>query len=333
METFYEATPQLFKESAIALGFFDGVHPGHQAVIRSAIEAARRLGVVAGVVTFSDHPRALITGQAPLLLTDITERLELFAALGVDATLVLTFSEALCKLTPGEYVETILLGSMGARSISVGHNHHFGRDREGDANLLRTMGGKHNFEVHVANMVNVDLQEVSSTRIREMITAGEVESASRLLSRPFAVAGEVVRGDGRGRSIGFATANLDIWEYHQLPARGVYAVCVNMPDGRRLNGVVNVGFRPTFTDPNTPKICVEAHILDFDEDIYGQRLKVEFLKYIRAEQKFAGVDALKAQIKDDTRSAREYLESLTARSDENPNPKNVGASEGDKLPA
>ncbi len=307
METFYEATSQLFKESAIALGFFDGVHPGHQAVIKSAIEASGKLGVPAGVVTFRDHPRALITGQAPLLLTDINERLELFSRLGVDATLVLTFSEALCKLSPLEYVENILLGAMGARSISVGHNHHFGRDREGDADLLRTLGKQHNFEVHVATMVNIDGMEVSSSRIREMITRGEMESATRLLSRPFALAGEVVRGDGRGRTIGFATANLDMWEFQQIPARGVYAVRVHMPDGRVLDGVLNVGFRPTFTDPNTPRLCVEAHILDFDEDIYGQKLRVEFLHYIRAEQKFNGVDALKAQIKVDVESARQYL--------------------------
>lgn len=316
METYYEATGQLLKESAIALGFFDGVHPGHQAVINSAIEAGRSLGVPSGVVTFRDHPRALITGQAPLLLTDINERLRLFSQLGVDATLVLTFNEALCKLSPQEYVENILLGSLGARSISVGHNHHFGRDREGDANLLRTFGKQCNFEVHVAKMVNVDGMEVSSSRIREMITRGEMESAARLLSRPFTLAGEVVRGDGRGRTIGFATANLDIWEYQQIPARGVYAVRVHMPDGRILDGVLNVGFRPTFTDPNTPRICVEAHILDFDEDIYGQHLRVEFLHYIRCEQKFSGIDALKAQIKADSESAREYLNKNDSRSKE-----------------
>ncbi|MBX9669120.1 MAG: bifunctional riboflavin kinase/FAD synthetase [Candidatus Obscuribacterales bacterium] len=310
METYFEAQPSLVKESAIALGFFDGVHPGHQAVIGKAREEATRLGVPCGVVTFKDHPRTLTRGQSPLLLTMIDQRLALFEQIGVDVALVLSFTEELCRLSPTEYVETMLVGTMGARSISVGPNHHFGRDREGDASLLSTLGKKNNFAVHVAEMVNVEGHEVSSSAIREALTQSNLERAALLLSRPYALAGEVITGDRRGRTLGFPTANLSIYRFQQIPARGVYVGKAKL-DQTSFPCVINVGMRPTFHangegGPNDG-LTVEAHLLDFEQDIYGKHIEIEFLSFLRSEQKFAGADSLKEQINLDIAKARQYL--------------------------
>jgi riboflavin kinase/FMN adenylyltransferase len=301
------------KESAIALGFFDGVHPGHQVVIGKAVEEAKKLGVKSGVVTFRDHPRALTRGTAPPLLTVIEQRVELFAALGIDTTLALSFTEDLCRLSPREYVESILVNGMGARSISVGYNHHFGRDREGDPELLRALGKEMGFVVHVAPMVFLGDIEVSSSRVREAVVAGDMETATKLLSRPYAILGTVVKGEGRGRKIGFPTANMGVSEVQLIPGRGVYAGLARIEGGAPLPAVINVGYRPTFTG-DAQALLVEVHLLDFDQDIYGKRMHVDFLKFIRAEQKFDGIDALRRQITADCGTAKEYVLSETRKS-------------------
>lgn len=309
MEIFYEPAPGLIKQSSIALGFFDGVHPGHRVVIGKAVEEARRMGVVPGVVTFKDHPRALTRGAAPLLLTLIEQRLELFAELGVEVTLALSFTEDLCRLSPGQYVETVLVGCMGARSISVGYNHHFGKDREGDPALLKVMGEEFNFVVHVAPMVYIEGVEVSSSRVREAVLGGDMETAQKILSRPYALWGEVKRGDGRGKQLGFPTANLAVREIQLIPGGGVYAGRVRIEHGPLLPAVINVGYRPTFTDHNRGLI-VEVHILDFNQDLYGKTVQLEFNKFLRAEQKFDGVEALCQQITADCAAARVCLRQL-----------------------
>lgn len=317
METYYEAKPGLCKESAIALGFFDGVHPGHQVVIGKAKEEALRLGVPCGVVTFRDHPRTLTRGRSPLLLTVIEQRLELFEKMGVDIALVLTFSEELCQLSPVEYVENMLVGSLGARSISVGPNHHFGKDREGDASLLSKLGKKHNFSVHVAEMVNVQGHEVSSSAIRELIMNNELEQAALLLSRPYTLYGTVVKGDQRGRLLGFPTANLAFNDIQVIPQRGVYVGLAKMGE-QVVPSVINIGLRPTFQqeqgahnpDPSAPVnlvLTVEAHLLDFNGDLYGQTMEIEFLSFLRSEQKFNGAEELKEQINKDILKARQYF--------------------------
>jgi len=318
LETFYEATPNLLERSAIALGFFDGVHPGHQVVIGKAVAEAKAMGITPAAVTFKDHPRALTRGQAPLLLTDIDERLQYFADLGVEAALVLSFTEDLCRLSPREYVENMLVRAMGAKAISVGYNHHFGKDREGDPALLSVLGKEFDFAVFVAPMVFVEELEVSSTRIREHVGNCQMDLAKQLLSRPYAVIGEVVRGEGRGRKIGFPTANIAHHPFKMLPGRGVYAGFARLEDERVLPCVVNIGYKPTFKDKvagqtTTEDMTVEVHILDFDEDLYGKRLDVRFLKHLRAEMKFAGVDALIAQITADCAVARDYLSSVESR--------------------
>lgn len=320
MQVYFEPSPQMIASSAIALGFFDGVHPGHKVVIEKAVAEAKRLGALAGVVTFRDHPRGLTRGQAPLLLSVIEERLSLFEELGVDFALVLTFSEELCKLSPREYVQNILVDSLGARSISVGHNHHFGRDREGNAELLAAYGRERDFVVHAADMVYVDGLEVSSTRIRDLIIGKNLELATRLLSRPFNLRGVVVEGDKRGRTLGFPTANVNPAFNQLVPPSGVYAGMAYVvgegdggaKEGARHNCVINIGVRPTFKNPETgasgdPIVTIESHLLDFDGDLYGKILKVEFHKHLRDEKKFDGLASLKQQIESDCRMAREYL--------------------------
>lgn len=311
LQVFYDAEPELLKKSAIALGFFDGVHPGHQVVIGKAVEEAKKIGATAGVVTFRDHPRALTRGQHPLLLTVIEQRLELFASLGVEATLVLTFSEDLCRLSPTEYVSNVLVGSMGARSISVGYNHHFGRDREGNPDLLKKIGQDLSFDVHVAPMVYVDGNEVSSSYIRELLAKGNMEEAKKMLSRPYAIMGEVVKGEGRGRTIGFPTANIKPRQFQMLPGVGVYAGRIKLDAGDSIDAVINIGFRPTFKEnvSSAAAPVVEVHAFDFDRDIYDMCVEVEFTNFLRNEAKFDGVDALKRQILTDCQRARELLSS------------------------
>ncbi|MBX9951685.1 MAG: bifunctional riboflavin kinase/FAD synthetase [Candidatus Obscuribacterales bacterium] len=312
MKVFTVAKPGLIQSSAIALGFFDGVHPGHQVVIGKAVEEARSLGVTSGVVTFRDHPRALTRGLHPLLLTDIDQRLKLFEQLGVEATLVLTFSEELCRLSPREYVENVLVGAMGARSISVGHNHHFGRDREGNPELLRNFGESLGFSVHVAPMVFVNSVEVSSSAIRESIVDGDMSKAKKLLSRTYRVGGEVIKGDGRGRQIGFPTANVQLREFQLIPRTGVYAGRVELGSGERFDAVINVGYRPTFKSAGgNEDPLVEAHLFEFDRDIYGDKCTIEFVEYLRTEKKFDGIEALKEQINADAAKSRQVLQDAT----------------------
>ena len=305
MDTFYEIKPGLIQRASLALGFFDGVHPGHEVVIGKAVEEARRLGAVPAVVTFKEHPRSLTLGKSPPLLTLIDQRLELFAGLGVEAALVLSFTEELCRLAPEDYVQSVLVECMGAKSLSVGFNHRFGRNRVGDPEMLRLLGEKFDYIVHVAGEVIVDGAPVSSSRIREAITQGNVELAHNLLSRNYAIAGEVQHGDGRGNQIGFPTANLRIAAEQVMPAIGVYSAVVRLPDHTRRACVVNIGRRPTFGQDQP--ITTEIHILDFDQNLYGQHLSLEFVRFIRPEMKFSGVESLKAQIASDVNDARQFF--------------------------
>jgi riboflavin kinase/FMN adenylyltransferase len=245
----------------------------------------------------------------------------------VDATLVLSFTEDLCRLSPKEYVQNILVGSMGAKSISVGYNHHFGKDREGDASLLEKMGKDLDFCVHAAPMVLIDGEDCSSSRIRDLVASCKVEEATRVLSRPYALIGEVVRGEGRGRKLGFPTANMAVNEFQLVPGRGVYAGVARLADGRRLPSVINVGYRPTFkhqpgiSESGGAALLVEVHILDFDENLYNSIIQVDFTAYLRSEQKFDGIESLKTQIAADCNIARALI-----------NQSNDGMTK-DKLPA
>lgn len=308
MEVFYDFKPGLIKQSALALGFFDGVHPGHQVVLNKAIEEAKRLNVKPAVVTFTDHPRSLTTGDAPKLLTLVDQRLKLFEELGIEVALTLTFREEICKMTPQEYVQKVLIDAMGAKSISVGINHRFGRNREGTPELLAKLGEEHGFSVHVLPMIAVsNTLEVSSSAIRQAITSGEVKLANTLMNRPFALLGKVIRGDQRGRQLGFPTANLAVSAVQVIPPPGVYAGFYEHGNEKKI-AVINIGFRPTVT--NDSKLTIEAHILDFNEDLYDQSITIQFCHRLRNEMKFSGIEELKSQIQQDCNQARTLMTSI-----------------------
>jgi len=254
------------------------------------------------------------------LLTLIEQRLALLQKLGVEATLVLSFTEELCRLTPRQYVKNILIDSVGASLISVGYNHHFGRDREGNPALLAELGASLGFSVKVSSPVYVDGIEVSSSKIREAIVDGQIELANQLLDRPYAIIGEVIPGASRGKAIGFPTANLLTDVFQVVPRQGVYAGLAKLNVNEPLPAVINIGTRPTFESaqatamakpeaPSSTNPLVEVHILDFDENIYSQKLELSFCKYLRSERRFESISALKNQILADCEQSKAYFHS------------------------
>jgi riboflavin kinase/FMN adenylyltransferase len=268
---------------AVAVGTFDGVHRGHLQVI----EAARSAGLQTGVVTFDPHPRSVLGGQVELLAT-LQRRLELFEEAGVEDVLVLRFDEGLAALTPEEFAERMLRG-IGAEAVAAGETFRFGHGREGDLALLERLG----FDVRRVPLV----ENVSSSRIRQLVHAGEMEPAASLLGRPPEVEGIVVRGDGRGRELGFPTANLDVPEGLLVPPDGVYAGWT-----RDKRAAISIGTNPHFDGVERR---VEAHLLDFDGDLYGDRLVVELWSLLRGQRRFDSLEELVAAIDDDVERTRE----------------------------
>ncbi len=298
MKVYTSPQPGIISRSAIALGFFDGVHLGHQSVIKASVNYARANNVESGIVTFKDHPRTLTLAKQPMLLTSLEQRLARFSDLGVETALVLTFTPELCNLSAKDYVKNILKGSMGAKYISIGQNHHFGKDRQGDCVLLESMAKENMFTLHVSPILKIDEFDVSSTVIRQNLSLGHINIVNKLLGRNFAICGKVVSGQKRGRTIGFPTANLQINKFQSIPANGVYSGEVKI-DKQAYKTVVNIGLRPTFENTNHLEPLIEAHILNFNGDIYDKDIELSFLDYIRAERKFDSVDALINQIKED----------------------------------
>jgi riboflavin kinase/FMN adenylyltransferase len=290
--------------SAVTIGVYDGVHRGHQAVLA---DLATRAGILEvpqrAVLTFDRHPLGLVSPErVPRLLTTIEQRLEILESLGVDLVGVLPF-EQVRDMHVAEFIHQVLLGSLGARLVVIGTNFRFGRDREGDVGALREEGIRHGFEVDAVELLRGDGATVSSSAIRSLLAAGDVEGVESALGRPFELRGLVVPGDGRGETIGFPTANLSFSDEMAVPARGVYAVQVSMGD-RLIPGVVNVGVRPTF---GGEVLTVEVHLLGFQGDLYGQTLGVRFKHRLREEIRFSGVDQLVAQIEGDIALARRLL--------------------------
>ncbi len=292
--------------SAITIGVFDGVHLGHRKVIEelTARAAAQRLDTVA--LTFDRHPLEVVApDKAPRLLSSVEDRLSVFEQLGVDVSGVLPFDEVR-SMEAESFVEGVLVGALGARVVAVGTDFRFGHDRRGDVGLLEAMGERFGYEVDQVPLLSEGDGPMSSTRIREMLEVGDVAAGGEAMGRPFALTGVVVHGDGRGRSIGIPTANLEIDERLALPGTGVYAAFADVGDVT-YKAAVNVGMRPTF---DGERLTVEAHLLDVagDLDIYGKTLTLHFVDRIRPEHRFAGVDELVAQIHADIEEARGRLE-------------------------
>src|SRR6185295_11088075 len=278
-------------QAALALGNFDGVHLGHQAVLRQVLAAARARGVRAVLVTFEPHPAEVLAPERrPRLLQTRRQKLAALEEAGVDAVLVLPFDLALAALSAEEFLER-LCTALIPRSIHVGTGFRFGRERQGDVALLRAIGARRGFAVEEVPPLEVDGARVSSSRIREAVLAGRVEVARSLLGRPYALEGRVVRGEGRGAMLAFPTANLAV-ENELPPLRGVY-VTETVALALRWHSVTNVGVRPTF---DGSRLTVESHLIDYEGDLYGERVEARFLARLRDERRFADPSLLADQI-------------------------------------
>ena len=288
----------------VTLGVFDGVHLGHQALLNAAL--ARAAGQPLAVVTFDPHPRAVLgPPKRHRLLSPLAERLQLLERWPIAAVAVLRFDRDLAAMDYRDFVRDLLVGAFGAKHLVLGFNLHLGFQRQGTPERVALLGGELGFEVTRVPAVEVDGESVSSTRIRHELDAGRVDAAWRLLGRPYALAGTVVRGAGRGRTLGIPTANLVVPEDKLLPANGVYAIGARVGD-RLLRGALNIGVVPTFGAGEVPS--VEAHLLDFEGDLYGHRLQVHLLQRLRAERAFPDPASLIAQIHADLDSARRLPE-------------------------
>jgi riboflavin kinase / FMN adenylyltransferase len=288
----------------VALGAFDGIHLGHRKILGVAVERGCALDVPSLVCTFDPRPvEVLQPARAPLPITTLEERLELIAEAGVNTTVVLPFTTALAAVEPEAFIEEVMLRGLKAREIVVGFNHRFGRRARGDAAMLEALAGRLGFRAHVVPPLSVEGDPVSSTEIRQALQRGDVERASRLLGREYSLAGEVVRGAGRGRTLGFPTANVRPERLPLVPL-GVYACRAAL--GRLVHrAVVNLGRQPTFGEN---EVAIEAHLLDFQGELYGQRLALSLVRRLREEMKFPSVDALRQQIAADTAQARRILD-------------------------
>ena len=292
--------------SVVTTGTFDGVHRGHQAIVRYLVDRASRSGGVPTVVTFDPHPREVLLGHAIPLLTTLDERADALEALGVERFVVVPFSRDLSLLEPEDYVADVLVGRVGMREIVIGYDHRFGRKARGDRALLERLGRDLGFSVDVIpEQIDGDVT-VSSTEVRRLLADGDARRAATLLGRPYRLSGTVVRGDQRGRTIGYPTANVRPGDVRKLiPAAGVYAVRAQTDDGVELAGMMNVGRRPTFEADGAT--TVEVHLFDWSGDLYGRPLAVDVVARLRDERRFDGPDALVAQLGADADAARAAL--------------------------
>lgn len=291
--------------AAIALGNFDGVHLGHQAVIASAGEVSQERNVALGAAVFEPHPRRFFQPDlAPFRLQTPAQRARSLGELGVTEVFELGFDAAMAQSGDREFAERVLKGVLGASHVSVGADFRFGKGRSGDVAKLRRHGAEFGFSVDAVAAVEAGGAPVSSTRIRTAIAAGDMAQAQSLLGRPWAIAGEVARGFARGAGLGFPTANVALGDYVR-PRPGIYAVRVDLGDGVLLPGVASVGVNPTFGA--LPEPLLEAHLLDFSGDLYGKTIEAEMIAFLREEARFDAVEALKRQIKQDVIDARRAL--------------------------
>jgi riboflavin kinase / FMN adenylyltransferase len=307
-----ETWPRPAAGTAVTIGAYDGVHLGHRTVISQVRELAAARGLETAVVTFDRHPASVVRPEsAPLLLTDLEQRLELLATTGVDYTLVLHFDEARSKEPADEFVTDVLVEHLNARVVVVGDDFHFGHRRQGNVELLREMGVISGFDVIGLDLVDVegnpaDGESVSSTAIRAALQAGRLDEATRMLGRLHEVRGIVVGGDKRARDLGFPTANVAVPDEICLPADGIYAGWYLRPDDVARPAALSLGRRPTFYESADTSL-LEAHLLDFDGDLYGEPARVQFQARLRDELKFDSVEALIEQMSRDCRQARTRL--------------------------
>jgi riboflavin kinase/FMN adenylyltransferase len=304
----------------VTMGNFDGIHRGHQRIFRSLREEALANQGTAVVITFFPHPlKILRPDRAPLLITSLQDRVALIERCGIDRVICLPFTQELANWDAERFVQDILVRKIGTKEVLVGEDFRFGKNRRGDLAYLQEQGKACGFKVLKIGPVRLDGMEVSSTRIRQCIQKGRVRESADMLGRPYAICGTVVAGDKRGRTLGFPTANLST-DAELLPPNGVYAVRVILGDDR-WNGVASLGVKPTFSGS---QYSIEAHIFDFDRDIYGRSVRVEFVEWIREQTSFPSAQALAAQIDRDAQEARRILEQGSPESSNRPDDQKTG---------
>lgn len=296
-----------FSNAVITIGNFDGVHIGHQALFHEVIETAENIGGTSIAMTFEPHPiRVLKQNGHPPLITLYEQKAELIERTGMDVLICIPFTREFAALTAEEFIRDLLVGTIGMKAIVVGEDYSFGKNREGDIDLLKSYAPEYGFEVIVAGWIKMskDLADrISSTRIRELVTDGLMTQAEKMLGRHYQIRGKVVTGRDRGgKLLGIPTANINLHD-ELCPKTGIYAVTVEY-GGKQYKGVANIGYSPTFEDH---EFTVEVHIFDFDNNIYGEKIRVNFIKRIRDEIKFSNISELIDQIKKDIATAREIL--------------------------
>jgi riboflavin kinase/FMN adenylyltransferase len=294
--------------TAVAIGVFDGVHRGHRAIVERTVTAARERDARSVVVTFDPHPAQVVGRPVPLMLTRVPRRVQLLGEAGIDAVYVLAFGREVSEWTPEEFVQRLLVDTLHAAHVVVGANFRFGHKQAGDVETLTQLGAAHGFTVDAVALLADGDEPVSSTWVRARLADGDVGAAAAGLGRLHAVDGPVVRGDGRGRGLGFPTANVEVAPGVAVPADGVYAGWLVRADGTRLPAAISVGTNPTFDGVERR---VEAYALDVDIDLYGEHVSVEFATRIRAMERFDSVDALTAAIAADVATARSALSRST----------------------
>ncbi len=296
------------RPSVVAFGVFDGLHRGHQSVLADVVRLARETGATASVVTFDPHPALVLSPTtAPRLIGTLDQRIEGLERLGIEQVLVTRFDEVAARESASSFVERVLVGELGVVDLVVGDDVHFGRDREGDTALLVALGGRLGFSVHPSPTYGGD-RRYSSSAVRSRLAEGDLAGANAILGRPFVLRGPVVHGDQRGRELGYPTANVQPAERQQLPHRGIYAAAVRH-ERRWHAAAVSVGTRPQFYEDG--RLLVEAHLIDFDGDLYDQVLDVAFLAHLREERSFDSLEALVAQIDHDVVVSREIFRDFT----------------------
>ena len=292
-------------DARVTIGSFDGVHRGHQLIIRRLVESARGAGAPAVVITFYPHPAVVLGKKANhYYLSHPAEREEMLKELGIDEVITLAFSRELAALSPEEFL-TPLKSHLGMKELWVGYDFALGRNRAGNTQRLSELGEEFGYELKLLDPFQQDDKVISSSLIRDCLANGDMEAANNMLGRTYSLTGNVVVGDGRGRQIGFPTANLSFWEEKLVPRNGIYAGWAWV-EGRRYGTAINIGLRPTFGD-DLLHARVEPFILDFDRDIYGEEIRVEFVKFLRPEARYDSIDRLIAQIFKDVENTREVL--------------------------
>lgn len=308
LQVYKEIVPNLIDSSCVALGMFDGVHIAHREVILDAVNKANKLGNKSAIITFCSNPKSVVIGKRVKQINTLDDKLHYIAQLGVDVAIVLEFNDKLLNMSAEDYLEKFLINGINAKSITVGYNHHFGVGKRGTPQFLQEKVSVYGYEFKEVSPIQLDSTTVSSSIIRKYITHGQMDKAQEFLGRPFSIKNTVVHGEKRGRQLGFPTANINIPDDIVAPKNGIYLATAEF-DNEKYVTVVNVGKRPTFAD--LEKSLIEAYLFDFDGDLYGKEVRINFLNRIRDEKKFDSINELISQIDIDCCTAKSLAKQIS----------------------